>query len=423
MERIVVIGGGFAGLNFIKHIDRKRFEVIVVDRNNYHSFPPLFYQVASAGLEPASISFPFRREMRKKHIKGVKYNYGCVKTIDLARRCVVTQFETVPFDKLVIAAGTTNNFFGNTGLKEHVYTLKSTSEALRCRNAVLERLERASVSSHPQERRRLLTFVVIGGGPTGVEMAGALGEMKRYIIKREYPGIRPEEVRIILLEGSPCLLGAMSAKAQHDALRDLGSLMVDVRLGTLMKNYEDGVITLADGTTIDSETVIWTAGITGTPFEIVGSNLRQGPGGRFVTDDCCRVEGAEGVYALGDIGIHITDNHPRGLPQLAQVAIQQGVYLARCLSAGKFERPFRYKDKGTMATIGRNRAVVDMGRIHVGGLVAWLMWMFVHLMSLLGMRNRVIVLINWIWSYFTFNTSLRLLIIAARLPRRRGPEE
>ena len=215
----------------------------------------------------------------------------------------------------------------------------------------------------------------------------------------------------------------MSAKAQHDALRDLGSLMVDVRLGTLMKNYEDGVITLADGTTIDSETVIWTAGITGTPFEIVGSDLRQGPGGRFVTDDCCRVEGAEGVYALGDIGIHITDDHPRGLPQLAQVAIQQGVYLAKCLSAGKFERPFRYKDKGTMATIGRNRAVVDMGRIHVGGLVAWLMWMFVHLMSLLGMRNRVIVLINWIWSYFTFNTSLRLLIIAARLPRRRGPEE
>ena len=423
MERIVVIGGGFAGLNFIKHIDRKRFEVIVVDRNNYHSFPPLFYQVASAGLEPASISFPFRREMRKKRIKGVKYNYGCVKTIDLSRRCVVTQFETVPFDKLVIAAGTTNNFFGNTGLKEHVYTLKSTSEALRCRNAVLERLERASVSSDPQERRRLLTFVVIGGGPTGVEMAGALGEMKRYIIKREYPGIRPEEVRIILLEGSPCLLGAMSAKAQHDALRDLGSLMVDVRLGTLMKNYEDGVITLADGTTIDSETVIWTAGITGTPFEIVGSDLRQGPGGRFVTDDCCRVEGAEGVYALGDIGIHTTDDHPRGLPQLAQVAIQQGVYLAKCLSVGKFERPFRYKDKGTMATIGRNRAVVDMGRIHVGGLAAWLMWMFVHLMSLLGMRNRVIVLINWIWSYFTFNTSLRLLIIAARLPRRRGPEE
>lgn len=415
-ERIVVIGGGFAGLNFVRKIDKRQFDVTLVDRNNFHSFPPLFYQVASSGLEPASISFPFRREMRRR-IKGVDYHMGDVSEIDMTGRTVRTQFETIPFDRLVIAAGTTNNFFGDESLRERVFTLKTTAEALRCRNEILDRLERASLCADSEHRRQLLSFVVIGGGPAGVEIAGAIGEMKRYIIKREYPSIDPSEMSIILLEGTDRLLRAMSATASREALNGLGKLMVDVKLGVMMKSYNDGIIELSDGSRIDSGMVIWTAGITGEAFKLSGTDVKPGRGGRFATDDHCRVEGLDRVYAVGDIGCTLSDAYPHGFPQLAQVAIQQAVYLAGVLN-GEFDRPFMYKDKGTMATIGRNRAVADLKHIHLTGFPAWVAWMFVHLITLLGMRNKVVVLINWMWSYFTYNTSLRLLIHTARYPLR-----
>lgn len=418
-ERIVVIGGGFAGLNFIKTIDKSRYDVTLVDRNNYHSFPPLFYQVASSGLEPASISFPFRREMNKRRVKGVRYHMGDVRVIYMAARTLTTQFETIPFDKLVIAAGTTNNFFGNDDLRKRVFTLKSTPEALRCRNEILDRLERASVCQDPERRRRLLSFVVIGGGPTGVEIAGAIGEMKRFVIEREYPRLSVDDVRIILLEGTDRLLRTMTPKASRDALRYLEALMVDVRLGVLMKDYHEGEVDLSDGSTIYSEMVIWTAGITGEPFTLTGTDLRPGPGGRFVTDEQLRVEGVEGVYALGDINYVANRSYPRGYPQLAQVAIQQARFLAREINSDRWDKPFRYKDKGTMATVGRNRAVADLEHVHLSGFAAWMAWMFVHLVSLLGMRNKMIVLINWIWQYFTYTSSLRLLIHTAKFPLRR----
>ncbi len=416
-KRLVIIGGGFGGLSVARYVDKNQWDVVLVDRNNYHSFPPLFYQVASSGLEPASISFPLRREIRNRHYCGVSYRFGRVRTIDFTGKKVHTDFETLSYDSLVVAAGTTNNFFGIPNLEKSVYTLKSTPEAIRTRNEILERLERASLMPEGEERSRMLTFVVVGGGPTGVEIAGALGEMKRYVIRREYPAIDPSEIRVVLVEGTDRLLGAMSQKSSDDARQALGQLMVDVRLRRTMKSYEKGLVTFADGSTIECDTVIWTAGITSNSFELKGFPAELGHGGRFVVDEYNRVVGLDDVYAIGDIALQNADGYPRGLPQVAPVAMQQARCLARNLSNNAW-RPFRYKNKGSMATIGRNRAVVDMGRMHLRGRVAWFAWMFVHLMSLLGMRNRTVVFINWMWSYFTFSSGLRLLMRPDRYPLR-----
>lgn len=417
-EKIVVIGGGFAGLSLIKHIDKDRFDVTLVDRNNFHSFPPLFYQIASSGVEPGSICFPFRREIRRGKAKGVNFRLGEVKSIDYREKTVTTQYETISFDRLVIAAGTTNNFFGNDDLIKYVYTLKSTAQAMRMRDEVLDRLERASIAPSSEERRRLLSFVVIGGGPAGVEIAGALGEMKRFIVPREYPSISQDEVSIILLEGSGSLLGAMSEKSQADAQKYLQRLMVDVRLNCLMKSYSENVVTLSDGSGIYSGMVIWTAGVSGQPIAMENAGDVMGRGYRVKVDPFSRVVGYDDIFAIGDMSLMATDENPKGHPQLAQVAIQQGRHLAAQLNSGRFDTPFNYKDKGTMATVGRDMAVADLGKTHFSGFFAWILWMFIHLISILGMRNKISVLIDWVWAYFSYGTSLRLLLHTSRWPLR-----
>lgn len=419
-QLLLIIGGGFGGLTVARYVDKSKWDVVLVDRNNYHSFPPLFYQVASSGLEPASISFPLRREIRGRHYRGVSFHMGTVRRIDVAAKTVETEYETLRYDALVLAAGTTNNFFGIPELEKHVFTLKSTPEAIRCRNEVLARLERASLCRDEDLRRRLLTFVVVGGGPTGVEIAGALGELKRFILRREYPAIDPAEMRVVLVEGSARLLGAMSEKSGADALEALGQLMVEVQLQKVMKSYDDKILSFSDGSTIAAETVIWTAGITGVAIPVEGTAVRPVRGGRWAVDGVNAVDGIPDMYAIGDICLQASENHPNGLPQVAQVAIQQARCLARNLSRADGEKAetFVYRDKGSMATIGRNRAVVDMGRLHLRGRVAWFVWMGVHLVSLLGMRNRTVVFINWIWGYFTFSSGLRLLMRPDRYPLR-----
>lgn len=417
-ERIVIVGGGFAGLNLIKYLDKRRFEVILVDRNNFHSFPPLFYQIASSGLDAASISFPFRREMRKGKVKGARFHLGEVRRIDVERKEVQTQYETLRYDRLIIAAGTTNNFFGNPDLVKYVYTIKSVAEAMRTRDEILDRLERASLTHDAALRRRLLSFVVVGGGPSGVEVAGALGEMKRDIIKREYPSIGVDEVSITLLEGSGKLLGAMSPLSSAKALKYLGELMVDVRLGHVMKEYADDQVTLEDGTRMPAGMVIWTAGITGVTFDIVGATPTLVRGNRLEVDRQNRVKGLSDVFAVGDIAFMTTEAFPHGHPQLAQVAIQQARRLADNLNRDRWDEPFVYVDKGSMATVGRNLAVADLKHVHLYGWPAWLAWMFIHLISILGMRNKANVLLNWTWAYWTYNTSLRLLVHTARYPLR-----
>lgn len=404
-------------MNFIKHIDRDRYDVILVDRNNFHSFPPLFYQIASSGLEPASISFPFRREIRKMKTRP-RFHMGEVKRLDIADKKIITQFETIHYDKLVIAAGTTNNFFNIEDLYKYVFTIKSTGQAIRCRNEILDRLELASNSTDPETRRRLLSFAVIGGGPTGVEVAGAIGEMKRYILHREYPAIKPEEMSITLVEGSDRLLRTMSGTASRYALKYLKSLYVDVHLQKTMKSYDDNVVTFTDGSTMYSEMMVWTAGVTGETFEITGGELHKGPGQRFIVDEYNRAEGYDDIFVIGDLALHTDDMYPHGCPQLAQVAIQQARTLARNLNRGSMERRFEYNDKGSMATIGRNRAVADLRHMHLTGFPAWFTWMFIHLISILGMRNKLVVLTNWIWAYFSYPTSLRLLIHPGRYPLR-----
>ncbi|MCM1292816.1 MAG: NAD(P)/FAD-dependent oxidoreductase [Bacteroides sp.] len=421
-KTIVVIGGGFAGLTLVKQLDKQLYKVILIDRNNYHSFPPLFYQVASSGLEPDSICFPFRRELHKGKGVGAEFHLGTVERIELDAHRVVTEYETVAYDILVIAAGTTNNFFGNDKLVESVFTIKSTAQAMRARDEILSRLERASLCRDAAQGRKLLSFTVVGGGASGVEIAGALGEMKRYILKRNYPTIDPEDVRITLLEGGDTVLASMDEHCREHATQYLKDFCVDLRLGCIMKEYTDGVAILSNGEKVDSAMLIWTAGVTGVkiPMSSAGKDVDLAAGGnRIPVDAFNRVVGHESdMYALGDIALMASDALPRGHAQVAQVAIQQARNLAHNLNKGRMETPFVYHDKGTMATIGRNRAVADIGGKHLWGFPAWLTWMFVHLISIVGMRNKINILIDWTWGYFNYGTSLRILLSPSRYPLR-----
>ena len=415
-KHIVIIGGGFAGINAIKSLDKNKFDITLVDRHNFHSFPPLFYQIASSGLDSGSISFPFRREVR--HMKHVRFHMGEVKRVDTVAETVTTQFETISYDYLLIAAGTTNNFFGMNDLRDKVYTLKSVAEAIRLRNEILDRLERASIAKDEEEKKRLLSFVVIGAGPTGVEVAGAIGEMKRYILSREYPDLDKEDLKILIVEGTDRVLRTMSEDASRHAAEYLGHLMVDVKLNTTMVSYDNNIVKFANGEEVYCETLIWTAGIIGEAIEGFDKSV-YARGGRFIVDSFNRVKGYDDIFALGDIAYLESPQYPHGYPQLAQVAIQQSKCLAKNLNSGKFEKEFEYNDKGSMATVGRNRAVADLHKLHMFGRPAWVTWMFVHLISILGMRNKLTVLINWIWAYCTYSTSLRLLIRPSKYPYRR----
>lgn len=415
LQHIVIIGGGFAGLNLAKELDKNKFRVTILDKNNFHSFPPLFYQIASSGLEPSSISFPFRREMRR--LKNTNYHFGEVLEIDSKNSTVRTQFETIKYDQLVIASGTTNNFFTQPELKEKVHTLKSTAEAIRLRNEILDRLERACITTDRERRRQLLSFVVVGGGLSGVEVAGALGEMKRYILNKEYPEIDIDDVRVILIEGTDRFLRTMSERASHDAKVYLGHLMIETRLNCMMKSYENNVLHLSTGEEIYCETLIWTAGITGNKINGISDDSIT-RGNRYIVDSNCKIKGYDNIYALGDIAYLEDESHPNGYPQVAQVAIQQAKHLAKQLNTGA-DTAFKYVDKGSMATIGRNRAVCDLKFAYLYGRPAWATWMFIHLISILGMRNKVNVLINWVWAYLFYTTSLRLLIRPVKYPIRK----
>lgn len=417
MERILIIGGGFAGLNLAKRLDKNKYRVMIVDRNNFHCFPPLFYQIASSALVSSNICFPFRKELKKR--KNVSYHMGHVKDIDLKAKKVTTSYETIEYDRLVLAAGSTNNYFGMKNLGEEVFGIKTVAEAAHTRDEILDRLERGAISKDPERRKQLLSFLVVGGGPSGVEIAGALGELKKYVLPKEYPEISPEEMTITLVEGTGHLLGAMSPGSQKKAKEGLEKLMVNVRLNTLMKGYEDKYVTFADGHKEYFETIIWTAGVSGEPMPGLPPEC-VGRGGRIIVDEFNRVVGHESdVMAIGDIALMQTEGYPNGHPQMAQPAIQQGVNLARNLNNGEFTKKFKYVDRGSMATIGKNKAVADLKGFSLSGFFAWWIWLAIHLMSLLGMRNKITVLFNWMWSYIFYSTSLRLLLRPTKYPLRK----
>lgn len=417
MEKILVIGGGFAGMNLCKRLDRNKYEVALIDRNNFHGFPPLFYQIASSGLVSANICFPFRKEFKK--LKNVSYHMGHVKNIDTQRKEVTTSYETIAYDKLVIAAGSTNNYFGMDNLGEETFGIKTVAEAAHTRDEILDRLERGALCKDPERRRQLLSFLVVGGGPSGVEIAGAIGEMKKYILPKEYPELDPEDVTVTLIEASPNLLGAMREKSRQKAVKDLESLMVNVRLNTGLKSYENKYVTFADGHKEYFETLIWTAGVKGEPMPGLPAET-IGRGNRIIVDEYNRVKGLEdSVMAIGDIALMMTEDYPHGHPQMAQPAIQQARTLAKNLNDGEFQTAFKYKDKGSMATIGKNRAVADLPGYSFSGFFAWLTWLFIHLISILGMRNKLSVMMNWFWNYIFYSTSLRLLLRPTKYPLRK----
>lgn len=415
-KTLVIIGGGFGGLNLIKHLRRGLYDIKLVDRNNFHSFPPLYYQVASSGLAPSDISFPLRRELARRG--DFTYHMGRVLSVDTEAKVIRTDYESIPYDLLVIAAGTTNNFFGMEDMDRHVFCIKSVQEAVRTRDEILDRLERGAICTDPELRRQLLSFVVIGGGPAGVEIAGALGEMKKYVLPREYPELDPSEVKIKLVEGGPRLLAAMGEKAGSKAALYLRQLMVDVCLNTAMKAYSDKRIEYADGTSEYCGTLVWTAGVKGVPMPGIPAGALT-HGDRIVVDEYNRVRGVEDVFAIGDIACMVTEEYPHGHPQVAQPAIQQGRNLASNLNRGEMTAPFRYRDKGSMATVGKHRAVVLVGNRCMSGYVAWLIWMFIHLISLLGMKNRISVMTNWVWNYMTYSSQLRLLFRPTKYPHYR----
>lgn len=417
MERIVIIGGGFAGLRLCKKLDPSMYEICLVDRNNFNCFPPLFYQIASSGLTSANICFPFRREF-KRH-RNVSYHMGHVKNIDVAAREVTTSYETIKYDKLILAAGSTNNYFGMDSLGEETFGIKTVAEAAHTRDEILDRFERGALCQDKARRRELLTFLVVGGGPAGVEIAGALGEMKKYILKKEYPELEPDDITITLVEGTGLLLGAMRPQSQEYALKTLKKLMVNVRLNTVLKDYSDKYVNFADGQKEYYETLIWTAGVRGEPMPGLPQEC-VGHGNRVLVDEYNRVKGLDGsVFAVGDICLMQRPDHPKGDPQMAQPALQMANNLAKNLNRGEFRTPFRYRDKGSMATIGKAKAVADLPHFSFNGLFAWLVWMFIHLMSILGMRNKLSVLTNWTWNYLFYSTSLRLLLRPTRYPLRK----
>ena len=408
-KRVVIVGGGLGGLELAFKLAGGDFQVVLVDKNNYHQFPPLIYQVASAGLEPSSISFPFRR-LFQGH-KDFFFRMAEVKAVDAAGKTVVTSVGDIHYDYLVLAAGARTNFFGNKEIEATTLPMKSVSEAMQLRNTILRNLEKAETEEDPARRQALMNIVVVGGGASGVEIAGAVAEMKKNIIARDYPDLDSSQMHIYLVNAGKRLLAAMDPVSSARAERDLKALHVHIRQPQFATEYKDGILKTSAGLEIPARTVIWVSGICantieGLPAESIGH------AGRILTDRFCRVKGVQDVFAIGDQSlIEGDEEYPLGHPQLAQVAMQQAKTVAenlKSLQCGGEEKPFKYRNLGVMATIGRNHAVAEIG----GGFAAWVLWLVVHLRSILGVKNKAFILLNWVWNYLNYKQSLRLILKA-----------
>ena len=409
-ERIVIIGGGFGGLKLATMLAKGNYQVVLIDKNNFHQFQPLFYQVATSGLEPSSIIFPYRKIFQRQ--KRFHFRLAEVEMVVPEKNEIKTNIGRLSYDHLIIATGAGNNFFGNTAIEAHSLPMKSINESLRLRNIILERFEE-SLSYENDDRDKFLNFVIVGAGPTGVELAGTLAEMKKFVLPKDYPELNFDRMKIVLIEGADRVLNAMKVGSSLKALQYLNELGVDVQLSTLVNNYDGSTIQLNSGETIESKTLIWAAGIQGNFLQGLPDKAKV-RGNRVAVDRFNKVQGCENIYAIGDVASIVGDEvYPNGHPQLAQVAIQQGKNLAKNFIAcqkGKEAQPFTYKNYGSMATIGRNKAVVELPKRNFSGFFAWVVWMLVHLRSILGVKNKWIVFVNWVWNYFTYNLSLRLII-------------
>ena len=418
--KLIILGGGFGGLRLARKLNNKPgFDITLIDRHNYHQFQPLFYQVATAGLDASNISFPLRKVFHKS--KNVKIRLAELQSINPADKKVITDIGSFDYDVLVIATGADTNFFGNASLANNAFPMKSTVEALQIRNKLLNNFEEATATKNSRGLQSLMNIVVVGGGPTGVELSGAIADMKRYQLPKDYPELDFSQMKIYLLEGTGKTLAAMSEKSSANSKKYLEKLGVTLLTNTLLKDYDGEKITLQDGNTIPTKMVIWAAGIKGNVPEGINKDLIA-RGNRIKTDRQCRVQGFENIYAIGDVAYMEEPAWPNGHPQVAPVAMQQADLIADNLkriemkSSNKTLKDFVYNDKGSMATVGRNLAVVDVPipkafgtKLHFSGLFAWMIWMGLHLMLILGVKNRFFVFCNWLYNYFTYDQNLRLI--------------
>ncbi len=407
--RIVIAGAGFAGVTLARLLVGKEFQVVLIDRNNFHQFQPLLYQVAMSGIEPSSIAFPLRKLFR--NTPNVHIRVAEILAIDPDQKFLMTSEGRANYDLLVLATGVTTNFYGNREIEAHTFSLKSVSDALYLRNALLQDLEKALTVREYDPRQSLIDFVIVGGGPTGVELAGSLAEMKRYILPREYPELNADEMDIMLIQGHDTLLNGMSVQASAKSRKFLEDLGVIVITSARVVAYDGETITLQDGRTWKVRKVIWAAGIIGSRLEGLPDHV-YGEGNRIRVNLFNQIALYPDVFVLGDAA-YMEEGPFQGHPQVAQPAIQQAQCLAfnlRARQKGKPMKPFRYRDLGSMATIGRNKAVADLPWLKTQGFLAWMLWLVVHLKSILGVKNKLFVLINWIWSYFTSDPSLRVII-------------
>ncbi|NNC83355.1 MAG: NAD(P)/FAD-dependent oxidoreductase [Flavobacteriales bacterium] len=412
LPRIIVIGCGFAGLKFIKKVDTRQYQVVLFDENNYHTFQPLMYQVATAGLEPDSIVYPIRKVFAGK--KNFYFRLSKVDKVNTEHKTVRTDLGELHYDHLIIATGATNNFFGMDDMEKNSLPMKTLLESLDIRSRVLQNFENALQTTDIQEREALMGFVIVGGGPTGVELAGALAELKRHVLPHDYPDLDVRRMQIHVVEASDRLLSNMSQHASEKSEAFLRKLGVNVWLKTKVEGY-DGHTVRTDNKDLQARTLVWSAGVQGRPVD--GVEVEKRKGNRLAVDDFARLRGMENVYAIGDVAAMSTEHYPDGHPMLASVAGQQGDWLAKNLNRlaqGKEEKPFTYNDKGTMATVGRNLAVVDLDKWKFSGLFAWLVWMSVHLMLLVDFRSRLVVFVNWVWSYFKYDRGARVIIRESR---------
>jgi NADH dehydrogenase len=410
-KRLVIIGGGFGGIEMAKRLKNQDLQIVMLDKHNYHCFQPLLYQVATGGLEPGSIAYPLRKFMQE--IPNGIFRLAEVRNVDTVAQKVHTDIGDLKYDYLVIATGSTTNFFKfPKEVSGKMMQMKDIPQALNLRSFILENFEEALLTYDDSKKEELINISIVGGGPTGVELAGALGEMRKNILPKDYPEIDFTKMQIHLFESGDRLLGAMHPENSAKVLKYVKDFGVDVWLNTMVTDFDGDVLTTADGKKIKSETLIWTAGVKGNPVEGFAPETIAG-GNRISVDEYCKVKNYDNIYAIGDVASMVLEDFPRGHPMVAPVAIQQGELVADNIIAqlkGKPAKPFVYFDKGSMATVGRNKAVMEAKGIKMGGFIAWLAWLFVHVMSLVGFRNKITVTLGWLYNYFTYDRTLRLII-------------
>lgn len=422
-RRVVIVGAGFAGLKLAYQLSGTAYEIFLIDKNNFHQFQPLFYQVATAGLAPGDISFPLRKAFKKE--KNIHVRMTNVVGVDADQNTLMTDAGALPYDFLVMAIGGDTNYFGNENIMEHAVPMKSVSEALFIRNKIIYNYEAALNTADNAQKSALMSIVVVGGGPTGVELAGALAEMKRFVLPKEYPDLDFSLMEVYLLEAGGRLLNGMSDMAGEKSYRFLQKLGVNVLLNTAVEDYDGTNIQLGNGESLTSKTLLWAAGIKAN--SLAGIDTKAiGRGGRIIVDEFNKVLQYNNIYALGDLALMQTEDFPHGHPQVAQVAIQQAANLGKNLRLSlkqKDWRPFRYKDLGSMATVGKKLAVVDLPFIRFQGFFAWITWLFIHLMAIVGVKNKFNVFINWAWNYLSLDPSLRLLIRPKQVKHEHGEKD